>query len=249
MTRWFLPAGSYNPVVTSDGKRWRDFELEAPASVVVAAPREPERGPWRPSGLDRCRPYGMPGGLARPEPQAQTDIERAVPVDDRGVPRRFPDPRGMWIRLINGSGVADDPFRATNAMDCALATLATWYGVPTAAAPRYPEYDRIGKPLLSGETGGPARAERWLGHRLQHIGQGRYAYTLVAQRLLGGGHGSAALLVTRWPSGGSHAWNAVNSGGEVIWIDAQRGHMAVEPPYESVTGLFAVIIDREGGWL
>nr|BFE87245.1 hypothetical protein GCM10020093_098460 [Planobispora longispora] len=152
----------------------------------------------------------------------------------------------MWIRLVNGSGVADDPFRATNAVDCALATLATWYGAPTAAAPRYPEYDRIGKPLLTGETGGPARAERWLGHRLQHIGQGRHAYTLVAQRLLAGGHGSAALLVTRWPSGGSHAWNAVNSGGEVIWIDAQRGHMAVEPPYESVTGIFAVIIDREG---
>ncbi|GII01211.1 toxin glutamine deamidase domain-containing protein [Planobispora takensis] len=246
MTRRLLPEGIYNPVVTSDGKRWRDFELDVPASVVVAPPREPEREPWRPPRLDRCRPYGMEGGLARPEPQSQADIALAVPVDEHGVPRRFPDPRGMWIRLINGAGSTDDPFRATNAMDCAMAVLATWYGVPTVAAPRYPEYDRIGKPLLSGEAGGSARAERWLGQRFQHAGQGRRAYTMVAQTLLAGGHGAAALLVTRWPSGGSHAWNAVNSGGEVIWIDAQRGHMAVEPPYDSVTGVFCMIVDREG---
>ncbi|MBG0828395.1 hypothetical protein HS041_11520 [Planomonospora sp. ID67723] len=246
MTRWLLPAGVYNPVVTSDGKRWRDFELETPAPVVVAPPREPEREPWRPPPLDRYRPYGVTGGLTPPLQQAQTDIERAVPPDDRGRPRRFPDPRGMWIRLINGTGAADDPFRAANALDCALAVLATWYGAPTAAAPRYPEYDRIGKPLLTGESGGPARAERWLGHRLQYIGHGRRAYTPIAQLLLAGGHGSAALIVTRWPSGGSHAWNAVNSGGEVIWIDAQRGHMAVEPPYDSVTGVFCAVIDRDG---
>ncbi|MFC4057488.1 toxin glutamine deamidase domain-containing protein [Planomonospora corallina] len=246
MTRWSVPAGVYNPVVTADGKRWRDFELDGAASVVVAAPREPERRPWRPPRLDRCRPYGVAGGLSRPEPQAQADIERAVPADERGAPRRFPDPRGMWIRLINASGPADDPFRATNALDCALAVLATWYGMPTVAAARHPEYDRIGKPVLDGESDGTARAERWLGHRFQLAGAGRAAYTLIAQRLLDGGHGSAALLVTRWPGGGSHAWNAVNSGGEVIWIDAQRGHMAVEPPYDAVTGVFCVLIDGEG---
>lgn len=38
----------------------------------------------------------------------------------------------------------------------------------------------------------------------------------------------------------------MNFDGEVIWIDAQRGHMAVDPPYESVTGVFCVVIDREG---
>ncbi|SFI44179.1 Papain fold toxin 1, glutamine deamidase [Streptosporangium canum] len=246
VAQMFLPAGVYNPVVTADGQRWRDFELEAHGSVVVAAPREPERGQWRPLRLERCRPYGVAGGLARPDPQTQEDMVRAVPVTEQGIPRRFPDPRGMWIRLINGAGAAEDPFRATNAVDCALAVLCTWYGAPTVAAPRRPEYDRVGKPLLTGEAGGVARAERWLGQRFQYVGQGRHAYIPIAQALLAGGHGAAAIIINRWPAGGSHAWNAVNSGGEVIWIDAQRGHMAVEPPYESVTGVFCVVIDREG---
>lgn len=246
MTQVFWPTGGYNPVVTADGRRWRDFELEPRASAPVVAPRRPERVPWRPSRLDRCRPYGAAGGLARPDPQTQDDLVRAAPVTGQGTPRRFPDPRGMWVRLINGAGPADDPFRATNAMDCALAVLSTWYGLPAVAAPRRPEYDRAGRPLLTGEAGGVARAERWLGQRFQYVGQGQQAYVPIGQALLGGGHGSAAIVVNRWPGGGSHAWNAVNSGGEVIWIDAQRGHMAVDPPYESVTGVFCVVIDGEG---
>ncbi|MEU0518729.1 toxin glutamine deamidase domain-containing protein [Streptosporangium sp. NPDC006007] len=262
MTQSFLPTGVYNPVVTADGQRWRDFELEPQAVAVVAAPRVPERmperepdrmpdrgperGPWRPSRLERCRPYGVAGGLVRPDPQTQEDMVRAVPVTGQGMPRRFPDPRGMWVRLINGAGAADDPFRATNALDCALAVLSTWYGTPTVAAPRRPEYDRIGRPLLTGEAGGVARAERWLGQRFQYVGQGRQAYVPIGQALLAGGHGAAAIIANRWPAGGSHVWNAVNSGGEVIWIDAQRGHMAVDPPYDAVTGVFCVVIDREG---
>lgn len=78
------------------------------------------------------------------------------------------------------------------------------------------------------------------------MGHGRRAYVAIAQRLIFGGHGAAAVLITRWAGGGSHAWNAVNCRGEVLWIDAQRGHMAVEPPYEDVTGVFAVVIDRQG---
>lgn len=246
MTQWFLPAGAYNPVVTADGQRWRDFELEAQGPVVAPAPRKPERVRWRPARLDRCRPYGVAGGLARPDPQTEEDMFRAVAMTEHGGPCHFPDPRGMWIKTINGTGPVDDPFRATNAIDCALSVLSTWYGVPAVAAPRRPEYDRVGKPLLSGEAGGAARAERWLGQRFQYVGQGRHAYVPISQALLAGGHGAAAIIVTRWPAGGSHAWNAVNFEGEVIWIDAQRGHMAVEPPYESVTGVFCVVIDREG---
>ncbi len=69
---------------------------------------------------------------------------------------------------------------------------------------------------------------------------------MVAGRLRAAGHGAATVLITRWPHGGSHAWNAVNSPGEVLWIDAQRGHMAIEPPYENVTGVFCVVLDRGG---
>jgi hypothetical protein len=54
------------------------------------------------------------------------------------------------------------------------------------------------------------------------------------------------MLITRWPSGGSHSWNAVNANGEILWIDAQRGHMTVEAPYDVVTGVFCVVVDREG---
>ncbi|SDG55656.1 Papain fold toxin 1, glutamine deamidase [Sinosporangium album] len=242
------PTGFYNPVVTSDGRRWRDFELSAEVGPVPV-----DSGPvdWfdrgdRPPRLPAFRPYGVPGGLARPDPQAERDLARAVPVDGSGRVRRFPDPRGMWIRLINAEGATEDPFRATNAVDCALAVVSTWHGEPEVAAPRWPEYDRVGRPLLTGEAGGVARAERWLGHRFEYVGHGRTAYAAVARRLLAAGHGAAGLLVTRWPSGGSHAWNAVNTRDEVVWIDAQRGHMAVEPPYGSVTGVFCVVVNREG---
>ncbi|WP_245898927.1 toxin glutamine deamidase domain-containing protein [Nonomuraea indica] len=195
----------------------------------------------RPPRLAHCRPYGVPGGLARPDQQVERDLALAVPPGTR-----FPDPRGTWVRLVNGGGPADDPFRASNAADCALAVLSTWHGEPEAAAPRQPEYDRIGRPLLGGEAGGTARIERWIGQRFQFAGHGRHAYPMLARRLLDAGHGAAAVLLVRWPGGGTHAWNAVNSGGEVIWIDAQRGHMAVEPPYTTVTGVFCIIIDSEG---
>ncbi|MEU7853674.1 toxin glutamine deamidase domain-containing protein [Nonomuraea sp. NPDC049141] len=183
----------------------------------------------------------MPGGLAKPDSQVEHDLAMAIPLGTR-----FPDPRGTWVRLINGGGPADDPFRASNAADCALAVLSTWHGEPVAAAPRWPDHDRIGRPLVTGEVGGTARIERWVGQRFQYLGQGRHAYPMVARRLVEAGHGAGAVIVVRWPGGGSHAWNAVNSGGEVIWIDAQRGHMAVEPPYPTVTGVFCVIVDRQG---
>ncbi|MEU0572369.1 toxin glutamine deamidase domain-containing protein [Nonomuraea sp. NPDC005983] len=195
----------------------------------------------RPARLADCRPYGIPGGLAEPEAQVEQDLALAVPPGTR-----FPDPRGTWVRLINGGGPADDPFRASNAADCALAVLSTWHGEPAAAAPRLREYDRIGRPLLTPEVAGVARMERWIGQRFQYAGRGRHAYPMVARRLLEAGHGAAAVIVVRWPGGGAHAWNAVNSNGEVIWIDAQRGHMAVEPPYTTVTGVFCVIVDRQG---
>ncbi|MEU8270351.1 toxin glutamine deamidase domain-containing protein [Sphaerisporangium sp. NPDC049002] len=337
-SRQGAPGAGYNPVVTSDGVRWRDYELAAESSaeewrpvlrpltvndrpvsawhdgpapvrhdvpvpvrhdapapvrhdVPVPArcdgpperressaprrrdgllPRWPEGllsarrdgpsrrhdgllprwplpaadwfdAPGRPPRLDASRPYGTPGGLAWPDPQVQRDLCQVVPDG-----ARFPDPRGTWVRLVNGEGPSEDPFRATNSLDCALAVVSTWHGEPVVAAPRQPGYDRVGRPSLSGEAGGVARAERWLGHRFEHVGQGRRAYTTVARRLGGGGHGAAAVLVTRWPSGGSHAWNAVNAAGEVVWIDAQRGHTSVDPPPGPVTGVFCVVIDRRG---
>ncbi|SEM18477.1 Papain fold toxin 1, glutamine deamidase [Nonomuraea pusilla] len=197
--------------------------------------------PHRPPRLVDFRPYGVPGGLGQPDPQAEHDLLAALPPG-----ARFPDPRGTWVRLINGCGPADDPFRTSNAVDCALAVLSTWHGEPVTGAPRFAEYDRLGRPLLSGERGGTGRMERWVGQRFEYAGKGRHAYPMLARRLRQAGHGAAALIVVRWPGGGSHAWNAVNSSGEVIWIDAQRGHMSVEPPYQTVTGVFCVILDRRG---
>ncbi|KAB8183887.1 hypothetical protein FH610_019435 [Microbispora catharanthi] len=195
--------------------------------------------PGRPRRLEETRPYGRPGGLAEADPDGQVSLVQAVSG-------RFPDPRGTWIRLINAEGPTEDAFRSNNAVDCALSVMSTWHGEPVVAARRQPEYDGSGRPLLTGETGGVARAEEWLGHRFEYVGHGRRAYVAIAQRLIFGGHGAAAVLITRWAGGGSHAWNAVNCRGEVLWIDAQRGHMAVEPPYEDVTGVFAVVIDRQG---
>ncbi|MEU6798347.1 toxin glutamine deamidase domain-containing protein [Nonomuraea wenchangensis] len=267
--RWVLPEGRYNPVV-ADGVRWLDYERAAEVDEHMPAPGEqdlfggggqdapgigeepratpPEADgddwfdrPHRPPPLAECRPYDVPGGLARPDPRAERDLMEALPPG-----ARFPDPRGTWIRLINGCGPADDPFRAANAADCALAVLSTWHGEPATAAPRVPEHDRIGRPVLTGERGSTARIERWVGQRLEYTGQGRHAYPMIARRLTEAGHGASAVIVVRWPGGGSHAYNAVNAEGEVIWIDAQRGHMSVEPPYLTVTGVFCVILDRHG---
>ncbi|MFC0549995.1 toxin glutamine deamidase domain-containing protein [Planotetraspora thailandica] len=224
----------------------------APMEPVAedVCPQEEEREPdWfdsdrRPMRLEDTRPYGKAGGLAEPRPGTEEATARESLA--QAVSGRFPDPRGTWIRLINAEGPTEDPFRSTNAVDCALAVVSTWHGEPVVAARRLPEFDAGGKPLLTGETGGVARAEQWLGHRFEYVGHGRRAYVAIAQRLVFGGHGAAAMLITRWPGGGSHAWNAVNCRDEVLWIDAQRGHMAVEPPYEVVTGVFCVVIDREG---
>ncbi|MEV4161724.1 toxin glutamine deamidase domain-containing protein [Nonomuraea dietziae] len=241
MFRESLPEGRYDPLI-ADGVRWRDYERAAD-SAQEAVPSEHDWFdlPHRPPRLTACRPYDVKGGLARPDPQSEADLMRAVPEG-----ARFADPRGTWVRLVNGMGPAADPFRASNAADCALAVLSTWHGEPVVAAPRQPEYDAVGRPLLTGESGGKARMERWIGRRLEHVGQGRHAYPLIARRLSEAGHGAAALIVVRWPGGGSHAWNAVNSEGEVIWIDGQRGHMAVEPPYERVAGVFCAVVDRRG---
>lgn len=232
-----MPLSSGDGVVATSGRR-SDI-LDAPAERIVDG--DWFERPHRPPRLAESRPYGVRGGLAHPDPQVERDLIEALPLGTR-----FPDPRGTWIRLINGGGPADDPFRASNAADCALAVLSTWHGEPTTAAPRLPEYDRIGRPLLTGEHDSRARIERWVGQRLEYAGQGRHAYPMIARRLAGAGHGACAVIVVRWPGGGTHVWNAVNADGEVIWIDAQRGHMSVEPPYTTVTGVFCVILDRQG---
>ncbi|MBO3744497.1 hypothetical protein J5X84_00360 [Streptosporangiaceae bacterium NEAU-GS5] len=265
-SQWALLTGVYDPVVGADGLRWRDYERAAEAVGSPLAARsfdappagdrpagdrpaeEAERPPAVPDWFDRAdrppplaesRPYGVVGGLAPSSERAQLDLEHAVPG-------RFPDPRGTWIRLINAEGPIENPFRSTNAVDCALAVMSAWHGEPVVAAARHPEYDPDGKPMLTGESGGVARAQQWLAHRFEYVGQGPQAYAGIAQRLRAARHGAAAVLITRWPNGGSHAWNAINSNGEVVWIDAQRGHMAVEPPYDNVTGVFCVVMDHRG---
>ncbi|NBE92485.1 hypothetical protein FE391_03045 [Nonomuraea sp. KC401] len=241
---WEWPACEEHTELGKSGEpeQWAG-EAEVAEPVELPEPVEHDwfDGPRRPPRLADSRPYVVPGGLARPDPQVERDLAESMTPGTR-----FPDPRGTWVRLINGGGPADDPFRASNAADCALAVLSTWHGEPATAAPRLPEYDRMGRPVLTGERGSLARIERWAGHRLQYAGQGRHAYPLIARRLIDAGHGASAVIVVRWPGGGSHAWNAVNADGEVIWIDAQRGHMSVEPPYTTVTGVFCLMLDRRG---
>ncbi|WP_283137325.1 toxin glutamine deamidase domain-containing protein [Rhizohabitans arisaemae] len=248
----------YNPVVGPDGRRWLDYELAA-ETLAVTAEREPglppddavDREPeldWfdrasRPPPLADVRPYDVPGGVARPDPQLQADLEEVLPH----AAARFVDPRTGWGSLLNGPGPpGEDPFRATNAVECALSGLSTWHGEPVVAAPRRPEYDRIGRPVLSGEPGGVSRAERWLGHRFEYAGNGAEAYHRIGRRLAEGGPGSGAMLINRWAVGGCHTWNAFNAGGQVVWADLQRGDCAERPLYPGVTGIFCVAIDRGG---
>ncbi|MDL4817860.1 toxin glutamine deamidase domain-containing protein [Actinomadura opuntiae] len=138
--------------------------------------------------------------------------------------------------------------RTSNALECALAFLKTWYGEPTAAGSvRYDPADALS--ILRGEPHARERAESTLGAAFRYIGPDAAALDAIRDRLLQLGHGHTALIVNGWhPSEGTgtHAWNACNHEGRIAWMDTCRGERGPEPLYPDVHGVWAIITDAAG---
>lgn len=152
-----------------------------------------------------------------------------------------------WVRYVNGRGPGSEPTRCNNCLDCALSGLATWYGRPTVSAPRTAYRMADGRIERSGEAGGRDRAEALLRARFRLAGTGGDAFDVIAATLLAHGRGAAAVIVSEWPGVGAHAWNALNDGAGVRWVDFQNGRTGDAPLYGRTTGrVFAICLDAEG---
>ncbi len=211
-------------------------------------------GSGQPPSVDSTRPYGRRGGLRVPLALHQRDLERAMPRDPEGRVLRTPDiRRGSWFRLSNDGGPAADPTRSINCLDCVLSFYETWvHGRPRVSAPRTFDSYADGDPYrpLYGEDDGPRRAEDLTGGRFQALAgyppPGTPAATTrqvvdagfatLHQRLLDGGHGAMAFLVTGWEGGSSHAWAAVNQNGTILYVDPQSGRYSENHPLYGHSG-------------
>jgi hypothetical protein len=226
---------------------------EAPEEQDVRLERQEPGAAWL-DGPDRpdlasTRPYDQDGGLVHPDPVHQRELEDAVPGQEDGIPERFPEPRQRWPELINDGGPSADPTRANNCLDCSLSLISTWHGQPEVAAPRFPDHKQDGSlDTWLGEANGPERAEEWLGQKYEYLGGPDGAQREIARRLDAGGHGSSAAIITAWKEGGSHAWNAMNYHGDILWVDSQVGRVDAGPLYatEDIDRVWAITMDREG---
>ncbi|MEU4625952.1 toxin glutamine deamidase domain-containing protein [Actinoplanes sp. NPDC023801] len=187
------------------------------------------------------RPYNLPGGLREPLRLHQADLELAVPRGQNNLPVRTPDPRGPFLRLINDGGPGADPTRGFNCLDCSLSFFETYvHGRPTVAAPRTVDGYSFGRPdMHGGEAGGPDRAELATGSAFTMVtpwvpGQSPAAvkadvdrgFDKIIDALQRGGHGSTAIIINVWQDSTSHAWNAVNHNGSILFLDPQTGEHA-----------------------
>ncbi len=126
----------------------------------------------------------------------------------------FEAPEG-WIEHINGDGPGQ-PGRNNNCVDCARATEANWRGDDAVAAP-LADPGAIGLP--------PDRLEDWTGGSFRPA-----SIDEIHEQLTDLGPGSSAIITSVWDTGGAHAYNAVNDGGIIRWLDGQAGETATWPP-------------------
>ncbi|MEW1907033.1 toxin glutamine deamidase domain-containing protein [Kitasatospora sp. NPDC085895] len=212
----------------------------AAAYLAARSGRSAQDAPAAPvpvRGIADGRPYGLPGGLGPVDPAHQAEVERLVPRRPDGTPELHPDPAGGWTQALNGGGPREAG-RANNTVDVALSSVDTFSGLPVCSAPRLPDGP-------AGEYGGRDRAERELGREFHDVGAGEGALARVAETLLRSGPGAQALLVTLDGFRRSHAWNVVNHGERLTWLDHQTARSGPEPLHSAEHGLWAIALDAE----
>lgn len=219
--------------------------VEAAETAEALEALEALEAPARLNGAPgRAGRPGVVGGptAAGPPPRPLPDLaqyrlrepEWATPgpiVSHREAPFESPE---SWVQDLNGGGPACAPGRRVNCIDTTRAAEANWRGQDAVAAP-------LGRPEHGGTTA--QRLEEWSGGRLAPTTSNG-----IEQRLQGLGPGSSAMIVTTWDTSGAHAFNAVNDGGVVKWVDAQAGSTSRwPPPYAShFDQLHAIFIDAGG---
>ena len=167
------------------------------------------------------------------------DVQRAgepewgIPADlvsRRQAPFESPE---TWVEDLNANGM-DEIGRDLNCIDCARATEANWRGDDAVAAP-------LSDADLTGVSAD--RLEEWTGGALRPADLAE-----VEARLAEMGPGSSAIVASLWDEGGAHAYNAVNDGGVVKWVDAQLGEVSPwPPPYAAkVDESIAIFIGPDG---
>lgn len=198
---------------------------------------------------------------------------------------RFADPRTHpYGQLINDGG-QQVPGRSNNCVDCSLSALASFHGIPQISAPRWPDLrrrtdaevaaepdlPRFVRDTVSGERGGDARAEAWLGRPwVAYSGMPvPRQYQALHDYIAALGPGASALVGTDWPAydtdgnrlyrpdgtpirNGGHATVIVYPVGAAgpVWWDPQTGHTSDSPPPTLAHGAAAlqfIPISPEGG--
>ena len=267
-TLWNQALQTQQNLATSRPDLWRFVNQDTGAQMQDSDPSSGVSGltgTGRPPSTDLSRRYDRPGGYRRPLLSDQRALEGAMPRGRDGRFQRSPDPRGPWLRLMNGIGRGVDPTRNVNCNDATLSLFETMmHGRPRVAAPR--TLDGYGQGrltnALNGETDGPGRVEDITGGRYQAVAGDttnlpahqaqqvvQNAFDSVGNQLLQSGHGSFAFLITAWGSGGSHAWAAVNHHGTIIYVDAQSGEFSDTGPLYSpslITMMDALVVGADG---
>ncbi|MFD6391575.1 toxin glutamine deamidase domain-containing protein [Nocardia sp. NPDC060259] len=165
---------------------------------------------------------------------------------------RGADPRTHPYGQSVNDGGRNVPGRGNNCLDCSLAALSSFFGLPRVSAPRWPDLQPNGQPdNMSGEWGGRERAAAWLGSNF-----GSYAgmplpdqYQALHNYIASLGPGSAAIVGTMWharDANGNKLYNQDGSpvlrGGHAtvivfppgaagpVWWDPQSGETFNAPP-------------------
>ncbi len=126
------------------------------------------------------------------------------------------EPPEEWVSTVNRPGRLA-PGRDLNCVDCARAVEANWRGRDAVAAPIAESWSLGGTSRL--------RLEQWSGGMLVDASLDQIGGLLVEL-----GPGSSAMVVVDWAGGGAHAFNAVNDGGVITWVDGQSGRVGPWPP-------------------
>lgn len=201
--------------------------------------RRPGLAPWAGPGARRSPMSSVAGAPPAPgSPYPDLAIVRRRegiwgPVEDAPVRRAPFETPETWVDDINGGG-HHLPGRDVNCIDCTRATESTWRGQPEVAAP-IADPSRRGAPL--------DWIEDWSGGRFRLSSADG-----VARRLDDLGPGSSAMIVATWSDEGAHAFNAVNDGGTIRWVDGQTGETLPWPPrYGSeIDTMLAIFVDPDG---
>lgn len=130
----------------------------------------------------------------------------------------FSDPESL-VERINPDFGSRGSMYDVNCADCARSFERSWRGFLEEAAGRAPQIEPGSGLQAGGELS--EQTEEWSGEKFRDA----FDPSELRARLEAGGHGSSAIVHTQFVDAngnpGGHAFNVVNSGGEVRVCDAQ----------------------------